>query len=174
MTEQDIMEELSKGYLEMIANRSGYFNSCGRDYGTDLTIRKARVCPTRKRYLTQGKAIDIQIKATLEHNVRHLTDSSKPFIKFDLESKNYNDLVERSRENGAFIPLYLVVFILPQERETWLKLTSEELVIKKCAYWYQIQSDAELSSNTSTVTIAVPKTNIVCTNFYDTLFTQLN
>ena len=174
MTEQDIMEELSKGYLEMIANRNGYFNFCGRDYGTDLMIRKARACTTRKRYLTQGKAIDIQVKATLDHNVRHLTDASKPYVKYDLEAKNYNDLIDRSQENGAFIPLFLVVFILPQERSAWMRLTPEELIVKKCAYWYQIHGGAKQSDNSSTVTITIPKGNIISADFYDSLFQMLD
>lgn len=113
MKETDIMEEISKSYLEVIANRNGYFNSIHRDYGTDLTIRKARLCPTRKRYLTTGKAIDIQVKAVTEPYIRDYSDTTKNQIKYDLEVKNYNDLVDRANENGSVIPLLLAVFVMP-------------------------------------------------------------
>ncbi|WP_405247707.1 hypothetical protein [Cellulophaga sp. Asnod2-G02] len=70
MTDNDIMEEISKGYLELLASSCGYFNATSRDYGNDLNIRKAKICPTRKRYLTTGKSIDIQVKAVSEIFVR--------------------------------------------------------------------------------------------------------
>lgn len=41
MTSNDIMEAISKDYILAIAHNSGFINFQGRDYGTDLTIRKA-------------------------------------------------------------------------------------------------------------------------------------
>lgn len=174
MTETVIMEELSKSYLETIANRSGYFNSVSRDYGTDLTIRKANLCPTRKRYLTSGKAIDIQIKAVSEKYARHYDDTSKGFIKYDLEVKNYNDLIERAAENGAIIPLILAVFVMPSNKDEWVELLPEQLILKKCAFWYKIPDNKILSKNKDTVTIEIPKTNRISLNFYSEQFSSLD
>jgi hypothetical protein len=174
MTNNDIMEEISKGYMELIANRTGYFNSTSRDYGTDLTIRKAKLCPTRKRYLTSGKAIDIQVKAVTESYIRGYDNDEESFIKYDLEVKNYNDLVEKAKENGSIIPLILVVFLVPLNDNEWIVLELEELIIKKCAYWYQIPPNSISSNNSSSVTIGIPKTNRVSLEFYDQRFATLD
>jgi hypothetical protein len=174
MTDNVIMEELSKSYMETIANNSGYFNCISRDYGTDLTIRKANLCPIRKRYLTSGKAIDIQIKAVSEKYVRHYDDSSKDFIKYDLESKNYNDLITRANENGIIIPLILAVFIMPENKDNWVTLHLEELILKKCAFWYKVLPKGSFVKNSSTVTIEIPKTNRITLNFYNEQFSILD
>ncbi|MDF0716991.1 DUF4365 domain-containing protein [Muricauda sp. 334s03] len=174
MTDNDIMEEISKGYLELIASRNGYFNSIHRDYGTDLSIRKAKLCPIRKRYLTTGKAIDIQVKAVSEKYVRDYSDNSKTFVKYDLEVKNYNDLIDRANENGSFIPLILAVFIMPEFKNDWLNVKPEELILKKCAFWFQIPSGSSHSVNKSTVTIDIPKANRIAMDFYDVQFSALD
>lgn len=174
MTETDIMEELSKGYLEVIANRSGYFNAIQRDYGTDLTIRKANVCATRKRYLTTGKAIDIQVKAVSENYIFDYEDTTKKNIKYDLEVKNYNDLIDRANEKGAYIPLILAVFIIPADKSKWIEINSEELLVRKCAFWYQIPVGASPSTNAATKRIYIPKTNRINLDFYDNQFSALD
>lgn len=168
------MEEISKSFLETIANRQGYFNSTSRDYGTDLTIRKANLCPIRRRYLTTGKAIDIQIKAVSQKYVRYYEDLSKSYIKYDLEVKNYNDLVERAGENGAFIPLILAVFVMPENNTEWLSLNEEELIIRKCAFYYQISASAIPSENSHTIAIEIPKTNRIGLDFYTNIFNSLD
>lgn len=174
MNETVIMEELSKRYLETIANNSGFYNSTSRDFGTDLTIRKANLYPNRSRYLTSGKAIDIQIKAVSEKYARHFNDDSKSFIKYDLEVKNYNDLIDRAMENGAFIPLILVIFILPDKKEEWVELQPEKLILQKCAFWYKIPDNTYHSNNTSTVTIEIPKSNRISLDFYNEQFSILD
>ena len=168
------MEEISKGYLELIANRNGYFNSIHRDYGTDLTIRKAKTCPLRKRYLTTGKAIDIQVKAVSERYVRCYDDDSSSFVKYSLEVKNYNDLIERANENGSYIPLILAVFVMPEKKDDWINLNPEALILKKCAFWYQIPVASLQSKNSTSVTIEIPKENRIAMDFYDIQFSALD
>ncbi|AZB10943.1 DUF4365 domain-containing protein [Chryseobacterium sp. G0162] len=174
MTDTIIMEELSKSFLETIANRQGYFNATSRDYGTDLTIRKANLCPIRRRYLTGGKAIDIQIKAVFQKYVRNYDDPSKTSIKYDLEVKNYNDLIIRANENGAVIPLILAVFIMPDDPDDWLTIDTEQLIIKKCAYYYQVDPSADHSTNQNTIAIEIPKANKIDTDFYTNIFNSLD
>jgi hypothetical protein len=174
MTEQDIMEEISKGYLELIANRKGYFNCISRDYGTDLTIRRAKINSARKRYLTTGKAIDIQVKAVSEKYISGFTDPEEDYVKYSLEVKNYNDLIDRANEAGSLIPLILAVFVMPDDKSLWLQVNLEDLIVRKCAFWYQIPTGAIHSSNKKTVTIDVPKTNKITLDFYDVIFATLD
>jgi len=173
MTSTHIMEEISKGYLEIIANRSGYFNFQGRDYGTDLLIRKAQYSSQRNRYLTTGKAIDIQVKATHEKYITHLNDNASDVIKFALEVKAYNDLIERANETGKLIPLFLIVFIFPDDESTWVNLTLESLIIKRRAYWYNTGNLIKLSGNTDNKTISIPKDNVIELDTFDKLFAAI-
>jgi hypothetical protein len=171
MTTNDIMEEISKKYVEIVANRTGYFNCIQRDYGTDLSIRKAVMCPKRKRLLTQAKTVDIQLKAVSEKYIRGLSDPAKTIIKYDLEVKNYNDLSERSAES-AYTSLLLIVFIIPDDQNHWVSITPNELIVKKCAYWYKVPENASLSTNKETVTIDIPKSNQVGLSLFNDLFSS--
>ena len=173
MTDNLIMEEISRSYLELLANNTGYFPSVTKDFGTDLTIRKAKYCSERKRILTIGKSIDIQLKAVSEKYVIGSEDINLDTIKYVLEVKNYNDLIVRANESGICMPLILCVFIIPNDRNEWFSINPSEMIIKKCAYWYRIPFNAELSTNTTSITIEIPKTNIVSTGFYDEIFATL-
>lgn len=175
MTETIIMEELSKAYIEGIASRRGYFNSSGKDFGTDLTIRKAYLKPRQKnRYLTSGKAIDIQVKSVSEKYVTGLDDSTCNYIKYNLEVKNYNDLIDRFNEAGAIIPLLLIIVILPENKDEWLNLTVDSLILKKCAFWYQSPKGATHATNKSKSVITIPKSNQICLDFFDEQFSKLD
>lgn len=173
MTDKIIMEEISKSYLELVANNSGYFNSVAKDYGTDLTIRKANYCSDRKRYLTIGKSIDIQVKAVSEKYVTGVNDDELENIKYVLEVKNYNDLIVRAKEKGICMPLILCVFVIPDNKSDWFTLNPSELIIRKCAYWYKVPTEAEQSSNLESKTIEIPKANKISTTFYDEQFAFL-
>lgn len=175
MTETIIMEELSKAFIEGIASRGGYYNSTGKDYGTDLTIRKAYLNPRQcNRYLTSGKAIDIQVKSVSEKYITGFDDPKSKHIKYNLEVKNYNDLIDRFNEIGSIIPLILIVVILPENKDEWLSLTLDSLIFKKCAFWYQIPSGATHSTNKSKSVIIIPKSNQVDLNFFDEQFSKLD
>lgn len=171
MTTNDIMEELSRDFILTIAHNKGYFNHDGRDYGTDLQIRKAlkRRENGKSRYLTSGKAIDVQLKAVSEDWVNYLEHS----VKYTLEVKNYNDLVTRAREDGALIPLVLIVFIVPSDISQCVGCLPDGIITRKEAFWYQLPSDTELSTNKTSVTIEIPKLNKVNTELFPNLFSTL-
>lgn len=170
MTENDIMEELSRKYVEVIANRGGFFNQAGKDYGTDLTLRRAKKSLDRTRILTTGRAIDFQIKAVHEKYIRY----NGPYLSYDLEVKNYNDLIERKLENGNYIPLYLIVFIVPNRSDDWVFVSSNDISLRKCAHWYEIDDQLTACTNKSTKTIHIPISNVVDLKLFEELFKKLD
>lgn len=175
MTETAIKEELSKSYLETIANRTGFFNSTARDFGTDLHIRKAIKDEGRGRYLTTGKTIDIQVKATTEKSVEFIDEDAKDYIVYKVESKTYNDLITRKNEVGFSIPLYLIVFILPEGNLAWLKYSTDDITIKRRAYWFQVGVGEQLiATEKSRKTIKIPKQNLVGMTFFHDAFSRLD
>src|SRR5579863_1976563 len=155
----DIMECLSRNYLETIANRTGYFNLQGKDFGTDLHICKANIIDRGRyeRHLMTGRQVHIQLKSVHEHLVR----ITPKHISYDLEAKNYDDLIDRRNELGSVIPLVLVVFIFPTDQDQWLTLSTEELIIRKRAYWYLPDDNARYTPNSTSQVINIPNSNLI-------------
>lgn len=78
---------------------------------------------------------------------------------YDLETKNYNDLIA---EEGLY-PKILILFVLPTDEDDWLSVTSDKMVLRRCAWWCSLKGQPQ-SSNKSTKRIMIP---------IDQLFTPL-
>jgi len=156
MTEENIKEALSIKYIETLANYKGFkTHSLYPDNGTDLVIYevKPRQENGHQRYFDTGRELKIQLKATsieIEVNDGHLV--------YDLNANTYNDLVVRINDNR---PLILILFLLPNEYQDWTILNEEQLVLKKCAYYYLPAEDAERTDNQVTQRIRINVENIV-------------
>lgn len=166
MTTSLIKENLSKKYIEIIAHRNGCsISKTENDHGVDLTVNQVlrKMTGMKYRYFQTGRCIDIQLKSTTLKNI----EEDEIYIKYDLEVKNYNDLIDRKNEN--LIPLILILFILPDEETEWVNVSENELVLKKCAYWYYPEGNV-CSENSSTQRIHIKKDNIISLNFFNYYF----
>ena len=76
-------------------------------------------------------------------------------IIYDLESKNYNDLVI---ENTSF-PSILILFVLPEDEDAWLDASDERLIIRKCAWWYSLEGQPP-TTNLGTKRIKIPENQV--------------
>lgn len=169
MVSVDKMEDLARNYIETLANNQGYFNLSGKDFGTDLHITKYNIHDRGgyKRRLTSPRQVHIQLKSVLEHNVR-LTNST---LNFDLETKNYDDLIDRKEELGFSIPLILVVFVLPSDESKWIEVTPENLTIRKSAFWYYPEEELKsYSKNANTQVVKIPRSNLIDSDFFPMIF----
>src|SRR5689334_22778745 len=128
MTLDQIKEEISNHYVGLLAYNKGFsMDKPKHDYGVDWTVRKyyTRTLPDGKnRYVPDTKQIDLQLKATTESGI--IDEANQ--IKYDLEVKNYNDMVER-KANGI-IPLALILYVLPNDQSTWVELAADELRVR--------------------------------------------
>lgn len=155
MTEEHIKEALSLRYIELIAAFNGFNTSVPeKDYGEDLHIIEVEYNEKRKRFINSGRTLKIQLKATTEN----LISFDNNFLKYDLDAKNYNDLIDRSKDCH---PLLLILFILPSKKNDWLKISDTELIAKKCAYWYLPKETDNITNNLSTKRILISKTNLI-------------
>jgi uncharacterized protein DUF4365 len=158
MTENDIKELLSKNFVRTIANRYGYkIGSIELDHGVDLSVIEVAKRTTNEgsvRYFDSGKSVELQLKSTTESSVTYLGDS----IKYALKAKNYNDLIFRRNE---VLPLFLILFILPDDANSWVVCEETMLKIEKHAYWYIPEQTDGQTENTGTITIEVPKSNLL-------------
>jgi len=153
MTKNQIKEAISINYIQAIANQIGYkVVPRIEDHGVDMSIIQVDKTSNygKVRYIDSGKSLECQLKATTEKGIRR----TNGLVKYALDVKTYNDLVYRFKK---FMPLVLILFILPDNDKEWVVCKPDELVIRKHAYWYIPGSEAQISSNTSSVTISIPE-----------------
>jgi hypothetical protein len=142
LTPQDIEEALSRAFVQAIAARAGYtisYSDFDRD-GIDIEIKAGGLFRPR---------IDAQLKATV-----NLGDSNNGVFKYALNRRNY-DLLRAATQS----PRILIVLALPKDPQRWLTLTTEELILRRCAYWCSLKGAPE-SSNKASVTVDVRDTNV--------------
>ncbi|MGB0931429.1 MAG: DUF4365 domain-containing protein [Chitinophagales bacterium] len=172
MTVEQIKEQLSKAFLFAIASRLGCLvRDENLDLGVDVTIQFPFILHRnqRKRFLGAGKSIHVQLKTTTMSQV--VVD--KDTIRYDLEVKNFNDLIDCRdfRQNDrSETPLIVILFILPNEPDDWIIVKEEELIIKKFAFWYYPKEDAKKSPNKYKTRIHIPKSNRITLSSFPEIF----
>jgi len=170
MTEDQIKEAISKEFVRVLAYVHGFkILEPGLDHGVDLIACPVttRVEPSgRTRFLDSPYKLDFQLKATTVDSIIDDGDN----IKFDLDVKNYNDLIQR---RGDLLPLHLVVVVLGASPPTCVEMDEVSLRLAACAYWFLPPEDAVASENVATIRVTIPKTNRLRLGFVRDRFEQL-
>lgn len=164
--EEHIKEAISSKYIELIAAFNGYTTSSVKpDYGTDLSIIEVdfQIENEKKAYLDTGRELKLQLKATTE---KYIIDKNN-IIKYDLNATTFNSLIKR-RYSGQ--PLVLILFILPENKTDWINISNNELITKKCAYWYFPKPTDTKTKNLSSKRISINKNNIISNKSFNRLF----
>jgi hypothetical protein len=147
---QTIEELISTSYVSAIIARSGFSpNAVAKDYGVDLEVRRIGVHGNKR--IDLGVMLELQLKASINWEI----DDSH--IVFDLEADAYNRLVFR-RDNSS-TPCALIVCCLPKDEGSWLTVCEDELVIKKCCYYYFVEGIE--TNNKSSKRIRIPRTQLL-------------
>ena len=174
---EKIKESLSIQYISILASNGGFIaQSPYNDYGVDLMVEEisSYQLNDKTRYFSSGRTLDIQVKCTTIANI----SATENEIKFDLESKNFNDLIKRHpfRKGPSFhyVPLILLVFILPEEQKHWLNFTSEKLSIQGKAFWLYPDQDENITLNRYSKRIMIPTQQQVDLDFFQNFFKLLN
>ncbi len=149
MPDTEVQCKLSESYLQAVCSFSGYvIYKNNYDTGMDFHIKKLKLTNGKPREVPLG--IDIQLKSTTNFKIED------DVIKYQLENKNYNQLVE----TNVGIKRILVLFLMPEGKENWLNQTTDFLTLKKCAYWCTLQGKMKTQNEDSKTTIAIPLKNI--------------
>lgn len=93
--------------------------------------------------------LDVQVKCT------SAVRSQVGPLSYALEVKNYNKLQGADYDNARI----LVVFYVPEEVESWLEHSEDELVMRHCGYWVSLRH-AAATSNSHNRTIQIPRENV--------------
>ena len=149
LSENKIKEEISLAYVAAIAAVKGFATEITR---VDNDSVDAEICCNG--YLAPDESslyspsIKLQLKAS--SNI-HICEEA---IHFPLPIKNYNDLRAKSAT-----PRLLVVLCLPENKTEWLTHSTEELIMRKCAYYLNLHGYPETGNETS-VTVKIPLINV--------------
>lgn len=147
LTEQHIIESLSRAYVRALAGKAGLNLSVREyDYGVDgnfdeITIRD-------KRRVESGFSLSFQLKASTQWQRDDNT------VIYDLEAKTYNDLVLRRNFRMA-VPCILILFALPPDSSQWLIYNEEEMRLRGSCYWDYLSGAP--TENRQSVRIRIPR-----------------
>ena len=132
-------EALSKAYAHAVAAAAGYTTAV-YDYdrsGTDLLVQAGG---------HMSPVLALQLKATI--NLTPLRSQDGEVFSFRLKKENHDWLRLPSQ-----IPRILVVLDLPKPEAEWITITTEELVLRHCAYWHDLNGAEEANGAFPTVHI---------------------
>ncbi len=145
ITEEHKKEFLGRAYVCAVTAKAGY-NLAGKsefDYGFDGTIKE--VIDRGGRRVENGIGLNFQLKSSCDVIFRD------GYIYYDLDAKNYNDLVS----SNLMLPSILILFVLPRTEFDWLYISPEYMTLKKCAWWYSL-AGLSPTENTSKRRISIP------------------
>ena len=163
MTEEHIKEAISLRYMELIAAYNGYdVSNSKNDYGRDLQIDEVDSFEDGRK-LSTNRSLYFQVKSTTEKSIFENEKS----IKYDIKVTNYNDLIKLKDTAN---PLILLLFVLPEDKNSWIELSKDELITRKCAYWFIPPEDSVKTDNSSKIRIDIDKRNLVDLKTIDLLF----
>ncbi|WP_081992393.1 DUF4365 domain-containing protein [Collimonas arenae] len=147
---QTIEELISTSYVSAIIANAGHVpNTISHDFGVDLEVR--RIGKHDSKRIDLGVILELQLKAS----VKWIAEAEH--IVFDLEADAYNRLV--FRRDNATTPCVLILCCLPRDQTQWLKVCEDELVIKKCCYYFFV--DGPATTNSSSLRIRIPRSQLL-------------
>ena len=143
LTVADEKERLSLVYVKALATRAGFLTSVPEPDRDSVDLRIQGGGQLRP-------ALDLQLKATAA-----LGEPQAGFLPFPLSIKNYSELRVETQT-----PRLLVVLELPQDESQWMTVTTEELVLRRRAYWLSLQRGYEEVIGQQTTTVRIPEDNV--------------
>lgn len=142
LSSNDREEALSRAYVAAVAAGAG-FTTAAPDFDRD----SIDIC------LSAGGAMRPNIHAQLKSTI-NLRIVGEEF-KFVLKRKNYEDLRAPTQ-----VPRILIVLALPRSQSSWLNISAQRLILKKCAYWISLKGQSDLPERQQSATVSIPASNI--------------
>ena len=162
----DIEAELSYAFLHAVASKSRASCSVAArlpdNRGIDAHLTSWGPFPNNAK-----KEVDLKIQ--LKATIATPADSGSHLSYSIAKKSQYDDL----RAVGAYaVPRILVVLFLPRDPDTWLDVTQESLALKKSAYLVSLVGAPE--AETSSITIHIPKRNLLTPASLNNIFQELS
>jgi hypothetical protein len=165
---KDIESELSYAYLHAVASAAGV-NCGGANRHTDNRGIDATLTCYEKFADSDSWKEEIDLKIQLKATIKNIPETGTHFSYFFTGVKQYDFLREETRSQHRL----LIVLFLPPNRHEWLNVSTEELVLRNCAYWVSLRS-ADVSSNTTGTTVYIPKEQVLTPDNLLDIFKKLS
>ncbi|NES19173.1 MAG: DUF4365 domain-containing protein [Symploca sp. SIO3E6] len=154
-------EEFSYAYLYAVTSAAGYsFQKSSRP--TDVGGIDIIISGIETQYSLYPPRLEIQVKSTSTDVV------SEKFVRYPLKLKNYNEL----RKSKILTPRLLIVVLIPDNLDHWVKQSETELCLRHCAYWMSLKGMPE-TPNKYNVTIDIPRQQIFTVDTLKTLMQRI-
>lgn len=142
-----VKQELNFAYFRAVVADAGATAARPEpDIGVDFIVSGAHIWQETK-YAPTGLTFFCQLKSTTDWKIHN------DHFVYAVEADAYNKLAELMKGLGI-----LIVYALPQQGDNPLSVDEERLQLRKCCYWYQVPRKP--TSNTSSITIEIPRTQI--------------
>jgi hypothetical protein len=152
-------QALSMAYVYAIAAKAGAGIYLPKDdFGVDMAFSKITRRLNGRRTDTKSVIIPFQVKSSKDWKLR------ADVVIYDLESKNYNDLIDSTL-------CVLILMCLPPTFDEWLYQDEECLRLHKCCYYWQ-PSDRIETPNDHTARIIIPRSQIFTADALTALLDQ--
>lgn len=144
ITVQHQKESIGQAYVRAVVAKAGFNIAVSEhDYGVDGLIKD--VANRGGRHFETGFGINFQLKSSVDVILED------DFVVYDLESKNYNDLVFET----GMLPNILVLLVMPRDEQQWVSVGRDQLSIRHCAWWCSL-AGLDPTENTETKRIKIP------------------
>lgn len=163
---KDIESELSYAYLHAVASAAGVNCRIENRHGDNRCVDVILTCyePFEDSYKEE-----IDLKVQLKATIAEPAETNLHFSYFFSGIKQYDFLREETKSQHRV----LVVLFLPKNCSEWLNVSSEQLVLKNCAYWVSLRG-ADGCTNSSGTTVYLPKEQLLSPKNLLTIFEKLS
>ncbi len=163
---KDIESELSYAYLHAVASAVGINCQIENRHGDNRCVDVRLTCygPFEDSYKEE-----IDLKVQLKATIAEPTETESHFSYFYRGVNQYDFLREETKNQHRV----LIVLFLPEDNKEWLNVSTEQLVLKNCAYWVSLRG-ADICSNNSGTTVYLPKDQLLSPKNLLTIFERLS
>jgi hypothetical protein len=100
------------------------------------------------RFSRRAQRTDFTIGVQLKSTSQEIKISKRGFISFPRLNKNTYDLFRSPHRPHPYL---VILFHLPAEKNMWLDVTSENMTLRKCAYWVDLYGAPTIRAKTPTI-----------------------
>jgi hypothetical protein len=150
---KDIESEFSYAYLHAVASAAGMNCDCTNRHDDNRGVDARLTCWEHfEGSYKEEIDLKVQLKATID-NPPTTGSHSSYFFK---GVKQYDFLREETHNQHRL----LVVLYLPNNKNEWLNVATEQLILKNCAYWVSLRG-ANACTNSTGETVYLPKEQLL-------------
>lgn len=161
-------ELFTRSVFESIAHSGGFrFDYSQTDDGVDASVYYLMELSAgdRRRFLRSPQSLYLQHKSTSSSALK----TSSNCIRYALEAKTYNDMIQYRRHNNNLVLILSVI-----TKDAWVECCDDHQRFFSNAFWYMIPNNAVETTNSSSVTVDIPLVNKFTQNTLNDLFNLLH